>query len=178
MGVPVLTTEYLSYAELDKRAQAYAEAIEAEASTISNFLVFHAGTNRFAIPMPALDEISEMSHGVGLETASSNIMGLTSIRSDMVLLLDLKSLLGLGATSQNATSQRILVLTDNNSHKWAFLVERLEGVFSLDTSQFQSDDDTSQATFGSMVKAVGEHDDKAVGVLEVGELLDAAKRCV
>jgi len=173
-----LTTEYLRYQDLNARALEYAQPVRIDDSAHQNYLVFSVGANRFALPMQALDEIATLSGGIGFETATSVIMGLTNIRGEMILLLDLKNLLGLGTTVQKGDAQKILVLTDNDSHKWAFLVEKLEGVYSLNSAEFQYGNDTTEGTFGIMVKAVGEHDNKAVGLVDVGLVLEAAKRSV
>ena len=172
--------EYLSRSKLEENASRYADSTVGQARTREDYLVFILNGERVAIELKSLDEISEVSNGISLPQTHPSILGLISLRGETVLLFDLASLTGNSAITEPQPHQRVLVLADGVEQRWAFLVERIEGVISLETESFQNaqDREREMELRTDLISAVAEHEDKSLALINIDTLVELARECV
>ena len=172
--------EYLSRTKLEENASLYAESTAGKVRVRADYLVFITGTERVAVDLKSLDEISEVTGGIGLPQTHPSVLGLISLRGETVLLFDLASLTGSSSTSELQSQHRVLVFADDAGQRWAFLVDRIEGVSSLDTSNFQvaQDRDRDVDLRTDLISAVAEHDDRSLALLNIDTLVELARECL
>ena len=172
--------EYLSRTKLEENATLYAESTAGQARVRADYLIFLIGRERVAVDLRTLDEISEVTGGIGLPETHPSILGLISLRGETVILFDLPSLTGSSSTSELQSNHRVLVFADDADQRWAFLVERIEGVASLETSSFQlaQDRDRDVDIRSELINAIAEHDDRSLALLNIDALVELARECL
>ena len=172
--------EYISRTKLDENASLYAESTAGQVRVRADYLVFLTGKERVAVDLRSLDEISEVGGGIGLPQTHPSVLGLISLRGETVLLFDLPSLTGSSATSELQSHHRVLVFADDTGQRWAFLVERVDGVVSLETGGFQlaQDRDRDVDIRSELISAIAEHDDRSLALLNIDALVELARECL
>lgn len=172
--------EYLSRTKLKENASLYAESTAGQVRLRADYLAFLTGQERIAVDLRSLDEISEVTGGIGLPQTHPSVLGLISLRGDTVLLFDLKALTGGGTTSELQSHHRVLVFADEAGQRWAFLVERIDGVVSLETSSFQlaQDRDRDLDIRTDLISAIAEHDSRSLALLNIDALIELARECL
>ena len=172
--------EYLSRSKLEENASRYADSTAGQARTREDYLVFILNGERVAIELKSLDEISEVPNGISLPQTHRSILGLISLRGETVLLFDLASLTGNSAITEPQPQHRVLVFDDGTQQRWAFLVERIEGVVALETESFQQAQERESKTDlrTDLVGAVAEHEDKSLALINIDTLVQLAHECL
>ncbi len=175
-----MAQEYISRRKLEENASLYAESSSGRVRVRADYLVFNLGRDRVAIDIRELDEIGEVSNGIGLPQTHPSVLGLISLRGETVLLFDLPLMTGNGAVTEPRPDQRVLVLADDAEQRWAFLVERIEGVVILETASFQQTQDPGRDSDlrGDLISAVAEHDGKSLALLNTETLIELARECL
>jgi len=69
----------------------------------TRMLVFRLGTERFALPLAAVDEVVEMPEVQPLPDASNTVLGIATLRGELVSIYDPRSLLHAGDSNYGAT---------------------------------------------------------------------------
>ncbi len=83
------TTSLFPAEQLDYWTQIYASEQVEDNSTQLEYLLFSLGQEHFAILMDDLDEVVTLTSGMALPHTSSLIIGLSNVRSDVIVLINL-----------------------------------------------------------------------------------------
>ena len=128
---------FFTQAELEARARSYAVADGNAEGITGEWLLFGVGRWRYALPMTSIDEVAEVGRGVALPHTPPYVLGLLSLRGDVVTLLDLGILLEVRGPVDVNMRQRVLILREDRPDRLGLLVDRIEGVRVLSPEVFR-----------------------------------------
>jgi purine-binding chemotaxis protein CheW len=161
----------MSDAELQEWARFYARsAVDSQhADDASAYVIFVLGGERFAVPLQDLDEVARVECGIGLDHASTLVIGLVNIRGEVVPMLDTAAALRVRGTYQLGSSNRTLVIRDEQGRRTALPVDRVQSIELIGPGQFQFFPDAEDS--GAIRRiAIAEHDGHSMTLLDVSGL--------
>ncbi len=171
---PEAPPDALPDALLEHWTQRYAEpptpaAIAADAA----FVIVRVGPERFAVPMQVLDEVASVAAGIALPHVSALVLGLANVRGELLPLLDTGVLLGVAAGYRLGAANRTLVVRDQRGRRAGLPVDAVESVEALDAETFRSQGAAPAGSGPVRRVGVGEHQGRALTLIDVTPLLAA-----
>jgi chemotaxis signal transduction protein len=162
--------EGLSDSELRHWADVYArdDSAPTETGDASPHVIFQVGGERFAVPLDELDEVARVEVGIGLNHASSLVLGLVNIRGEVVPVLDTAAALGTRGTYRLGNANRTLVVRDARDRRTALPVDGIETIDQLDAALFQGEGADTKAPIRRV--AVGEYAGGSLTLLDLSGL--------
>ena len=158
--------EILQWTELFAREGGATEHTHAE-----ELLLFELGGERFALRLAELDEVASVDNGAMLPNAPSLVAGLSNLRGELLLLIDLGQLLGVRAQPRIGTGNRTLILKDGVGHRCGLMVDAMLQVLSTEEADLRPFRGTAGDPRGELIEAVGEREGRALTLLDAGALL-------
>ncbi|MCP5057429.1 MAG: purine-binding chemotaxis protein CheW [bacterium] len=140
---------------------------DAETEILSEFLAFPLGANRYALPVERIREIVRLRQITPVPRVPREILGIISLRGEIVQVLDLAHLLG-GVPSQPTPTSRIVVLHGDEGDAVGLLVENVASVLRVSEDAF-CDAPGSDTDF---VSGLCEADGEFVSILNLERVLD------
>jgi purine-binding chemotaxis protein CheW len=123
---------------LRARAREAAQAAQVEeAGEREEVLVLHAGGQALALPLRAVEGVTEMSTLAAVPRAAPWVRGLVPFRGEVLLAVELAQLLG-SRTGGIADLKRVVALSAGG-RRVALLVERVSAVRSVSPADFRPD---------------------------------------
>lgn len=160
----------LSEHELDQFARLYASDDDSAAtSSAEPHVIFRLGGERFAIALDDLDEVASVEGGIALPHVTAQVLGLSNVRGELLLLLDTAALLGLATQYRLDSNNRTLVIRDKAEHRVGLPVDAIEAVEDIDLADF-SLHNRGQSASPVRRSALGEHRGGALSLLDVSDL--------
>ncbi len=170
-------TENLTTAQLEEWASFYAQE-ESEAENIwasAEWLLFSVAEEQFILPMTALDEVSEVTLGVGLPHLPPAAIGLINLRGETILTFDLGQMLGLRSSVAPSDKQRVLLFKeqgDEDQQRTAILIDEILTVTDFDESTLQALHEGDESERTRYIDAVTDSSDgRSISRLQVDALL-------
>jgi len=134
----------LSMDELIKdRTKEYSQHTETREvrGELKNFLKFRFGSECYAMEMLYMNEVLKSKRISCIPRQKDFVKGVVNVRGEIVMIVDLKSLLNI--TSETQGSESRMILLKRNSELSGFIADEVFGTEQMDTEDFQS----SLATF-------------------------------
>jgi purine-binding chemotaxis protein CheW len=103
----------------------------------TELVLFRLANERFAVPLDDLDQVACVTSGVAVAHASSMLLGLTSLRGEILPLLDTAALLGTGASLSIGPANRTLIVRDRRGRRSGLPVDGVIGVKHLSLDAFR-----------------------------------------
>lgn len=152
--------------------------VSAEVATISYSLFRVAGV-RLAVPATVVDEICDLGESVALPKAPVHIPGLLSLRGRAVPLLDLRPFLQLSDEAEQDADdaefrQRLVVVTAAGM-RVGIICDRVFGIVTVGTDVLREPEVTRGQRLGDFASKEWHRTDGLVVVLDIAELLEAAR---
>ena len=160
-----------------------AAVAETDATSV---LVFRLGNEWLALPTAALVEVTPTRavHHVPHRTGTA-LEGLVNIRGHLQLCVSLRRLLGLepsagpaaGSPAPDPTT-RLLVIErpgDRGAERWVFRVEEVAGVHRISKASMRAVPSTVSAAARRSTRALFDWQERAVGLLDDGWLMDGLR---
>lgn len=180
----------------DEAARRYAATIEAEDSEKESVLVFRLGAERLALPLAAIDEVSEPRpvHTIPRRT-SSVLRGLTNLRGQLLLCVSLHNLIQAAEAGddgsaeaidvmrkrsrgdersgvQAASKERFVVLRRRDD-RWVFRADHVVGIDYISRLDYLAVPSTSSDAKSSFCRSVFLREATTIGRLDEDRILDA-----
>lgn len=171
MSENLTTTQLEEWASFYAREDSDAENIWASAE----WLLILVADEQFTLPMTALDEVSEVTLGVGLPHLPPAAIGLINLRGETILTFDLGQMLGLRNGVSPNEKQRVLLFkeqTDSDQQRTAFLVDEILTVTDFDESALQPLHEGDESERARYIDAVTDGSDgRSISRLQIDALL-------
>jgi chemotaxis-related protein WspD len=180
----------------DEAARRYAATIEAEDSEKESVLVFQLGNERLALPLAAIDEVSEPRPVHRIPRRMSNVLrGLTNLRGQLLLFISLHGLIhvvetdaergGVGIdesrggtivddrTRARATAKERFVVLRRRDDRWVFRADHVVGIDYISRLDYLAVPSTSADVKSSFCRSVFLREGATIGRLDEDRILDA-----
>jgi purine-binding chemotaxis protein CheW len=112
-----------------------AEGPETDTDTVTEYLAFMLADEEYAVKVEDMREIIRLQHITSVPRSPDFILGITSIRGEIVPVFDIRKRLGL-EVREPSRSTRILVISDDGSPH-GMLVDSVTGVVRLSAGDIE-----------------------------------------
>jgi purine-binding chemotaxis protein CheW len=134
---------------------------------VAQLLVFRLGAERFAVDLALVDEVIDAPASQRLPDAPANVVGLASIRGELVSVYDARSILHVGDERQSAA-----LLFVRDGRRVALAIDDVFDAITVDESELiaaPAVDDSDRVLVGLVRR-----NSSLIAVVDAGALLDAA----
>lgn len=166
-------------ADLDAGASLAGRPVEQGSTRSVRVLLFRIGHEIAALPIRHLRRATLAARPIPIPHRGGGVLrGLCNIRGELVLCADLHRLLGLPAcesitpTDKSPDSRRMVVIGPPDN-AWAFEVDTLFGVESVDPAAFREPPLTVEYALADYTSGVTEVGDRCVTILDAERVLSA-----
>lgn len=165
--------------DLDAGAAMAAQPAEMRGGRITRILLFRLGEETAGVQARALRRVTPLARAVPIPHRSSGVLrGVCNIRGELVLCADMHRLLGLperAAVAAGGPDSRRMVVVGPAENSWAFEVDALMGIESVDPAAFRSPPVTVEHAIGDFTLGVTEVGGQSVTVLDAERILAGFK---
>ncbi|HTS60466.1 MAG TPA: chemotaxis protein CheW [Candidatus Acidoferrales bacterium] len=139
----------------------------AAATQLDSCIVFLLAETRYALPIRSVLELDAMPRVTTVPNVPGFVRGVTNLRGEIVVVLDLRALLGLAAF-ESAERGRILVVRTKDQQTAALAVDEVRGTAALALAELAQSPIHDALT--PFLLGVGEHQDRVLNVLDLDKL--------
>lgn len=111
------------------------ESSESAACVTRDYVVFHLGRERYALPSTLAREVLRLPRMIRVPRVARHIRGVINLRGQIVAVTDLRPLFGLAGEETSSTGQ--LIVVEAAGLLTALLTDRVEGIRSLDLATIE-----------------------------------------
>ncbi|MFB1051210.1 chemotaxis protein CheW [Paraliobacillus sp. JSM ZJ581] len=137
---------------------------------IEKYIVFQLQGQSYAASIQQIVSIELLQEVVALPQASEFIDGITTLRGEVVPIIDLKTRMGL-MRSQKTDQTRVL-LSNVNHVQVGFVVDEANDVIDIDASTIEDAPTTIKGVNGNFLKGVAKLNDRLLLVLDLKHILN------
>lgn len=139
------------------------------APSASQFLTFRLDQELFAIEVSRVREVLEFSTITKVPGTPSFMRGVINLRGNVVPVVDLRLKLGLGPTQMTVETCVVIaeIAVDGESTVLGALVDAVQEVIDLDTSQVAPPPRIGKQIDSSAIRAMGKREDRFVMILDL-----------
>ncbi len=140
-----------------------------EIGPLAKFVIFRLAEQGYAIPMQRVLETDRMPRVTFVPGLPSSLRGITNLRGDILPIVDLRQLFGLGETELTA-GHRLLVVKSNDDSQVGLIVDALGGLgtFGMDLSPDEVQIENEEIK--QLLNGRGEHKGQTVRVLDLDKV--------
>lgn len=136
------------------------------------FTIFELNGEDFGVSVESMDEIVKDVDSFNVPASPDYVLGATNLRGNVVPILDLKSLLGLGKTED--TWEEVLLLRFNGK-RYAMPVDKVKDMIAPKKDQMVNPSSITNLRDKNIEWMIKLDTDRSVRVIDVGEILDSLK---
>ncbi len=168
-------------AELESGAELAARPMAPGNRRASRYLLFRVGDETAALVATALRRVTPVVRTRPIPHRVSGVLrGVCNIRGELVLCADLHRLLGLarggaGADEGTASDPRRMVVAGPADNSWAFEVDALVGIESIDPAEIHAPPVTVEYALADFTAGVTEAGGRSVTILDAERVLAGFK---
>lgn len=166
MSEPAVPTRAAPRWEALARAALHREAQE-DTAVRREFVAFHLDGDAYALPIERVREIVRLRPMTPVPRVPAAIVGVISLRGEVVEVLDLRLRLGLESRAP-ARSSRIVVLHSDDGSVSGLLVDSVRDVMRIPVDQMRSTSGGDQDTVAALLV----RGDEFVSLLDLDRVLD------
>jgi purine-binding chemotaxis protein CheW len=144
------------------------EPAPAAATALEEYLTFKVGDEEFAVPIDHAREVMRAPGITEVPRAPAHVLGVVTVRGEVVAVIDVKSRLGLGKGP--GAGARIMIV-DAGDGPLGLLVDEVASVVRLPRGAIEPCPQGIQATAADCVKGIGRYRDRLFMVVDVAALL-------
>jgi len=137
------------------------------------YLVFTLAGARYAVPMSQVLEVAKLGNFTPVPNLPDWILGITSLRGDIVSIVDLRALLNLEPEDHADNHNLLVTQTFEGDITACLVVEQVAGIAHVSASQIQTIDTVSDDRLSLYVRGVQVHDGGLLSVLNLEGLLQS-----
>ncbi len=156
-----------NYAEYDESEEK--EKTEAKIELLS----FGVSEEEYAFPIAEVSEIIKYQAITVIPRCPDYILGIISLRGEIIPIFDLNRRLGLGDTS--LAEEPIIIIVHSGTESAGFLVERIMGILKVTTRDFEVTPEVVSPEKAEYFKGVVRFSERLATVLNIERLLDMSE---
>ena len=137
--------------------------VTGERHAARQFVVFHVGTEEYALPIGQIQEVIRWTQPRSVASEDPCLIGVISLRGKIVPVGDLAGRLGVSATH---TEDSKIVIIETESQTVGMIVDAVDEVLSIEDDQL----DMSTVTDRDIVRGIAKLDQRLVVILEAEAL--------
>lgn len=134
-------------------------------------VTFHVGDVLLGIDIQEIQEIGRQLDVVPVPHAPLCIRGVVNLRGEVVTVLDLRTILGMGATPLTPHSRNLIIQT--GSERIGLLVDRMAAVVTANAGDIDPPPPNLPVAHSCFIRGVHRMEGTLLGILAVQELLRA-----
>jgi len=148
---------------------AVADRAEATASDEVEFVTFYVGDLLIGANILQVEEINRQVEVTNVPHVPKSVRGVINLRGDVVTVVDLKTILGLGQTEIGQNTRTVVV--NSEGERVGLLVDQVADVVSARESEVDAPPANIRGADGRLFKGVHKLEDELLVVLDVGTAL-------
>jgi len=133
-------------------------------------IVFSLAGARYAIPIRSVLELDALPQLTTVPNVPGFVRGVANLRGEIIAVLDLRALLGLGRPEGGAGRSRILVVRSSSQQIAALAVDDVRGAAGVALSKLTRPAGMAETKVMPVLLGIGEHQDRLLSVLDVDKL--------
>lgn len=137
------------------------------------YIIFTLAGARYAVPMSQVLEVVKLGNFTPVPNLPDWILGITSLRGDIVSIVDLRALLNLEPEDYADNHNLLVTQTFEGDITACLVVEQVAGFAQVSASQIQTIDIVSDDRLAPYVRGVHVHDGGLLSVLNLEGLLQS-----
>ncbi len=145
-----------------------------QAAPSLEILSFHAGEEEYAFNVMEIREIIRQEKITAIPRCPDYILGIISLRGEIVPVIDLKRRLDLKGGGQTAEEPMIVVI-QHGEESAGFLVERVSGIVRVEEREVEPPPEVISPDKAEFLEGVVRSQEGLVAILKVEKLLDVAQ---
>ncbi|CQR46516.1 Chemotaxis protein CheW [Paraliobacillus sp. PM-2] len=138
--------------------------------SIEKYIVFQLKGQAYAASIQQIISIELLQEVVALPQASDFIDGITTLRGEVVPIIDLKTRMGLSRSQK--TDQTRILLSHVNNVQVGFVVDEANDVIDIDASTIEEAPTTIKGVNGDFLKGVAKFTDRLLLILDLEHVLN------
>ncbi len=135
----------------------------------SKFVIFRLAEQVYAIPMQRVLETDRMPRVTFVPGLPSSLRGITNLRGDILPIVDLRQLFGLGETELTA-GHRLLIVKSNDNSQVGLIVDALGGLGTFGIDRSPDLQQIENQELKQLLNGCGEHKGQTVNVLDLDKV--------
>jgi purine-binding chemotaxis protein CheW len=135
------------------------------------FVTFYVGNLLLGAEICHVEEINRHVDVTPVAHASEWVQGVVNLRGEVVTVLDLRQVLGLGCTENGATTRSVVVSSEGE--RIGLLVDRIADVVTAQRSEIKLSPANLAAAHERFIQGVVELENELLAVLNISEVLAA-----
>jgi purine-binding chemotaxis protein CheW len=137
----------------------------------AKFIVFVLAETSLAVPLQDVLEIHRMPRITPIPNVPGWILGVTNLRGDILSVVDLRGLLGLGASPSERSGLIMVVRSRDHELTTALVVDRVPGMVNLDPDRFSMPTSGLDGPIAQYLRGVAEDRDRLLALIDLDALL-------
>lgn len=138
--------------------------------SIEKYIVFQLQGQSYAASIQQIVSIELLQEVVALPQTSEFIDGITTLRNEVVPIIDLKTRMGL--TRSEKTDQTRVLLSNVNHVQVGFVVDEANDVIDIDASTIEEAPTTIKGVNGNFLQGVAKLEDRLLLLLDLEHILN------
>ncbi|WP_182201290.1 chemotaxis protein CheW [Paraliobacillus salinarum] len=138
--------------------------------SIEKYIVFQLQGQSYAASIQQIVSIELLQEVVALPQTSEFIDGITTLRNEVVPIIDLKTRMGLTRSQQ--TDQTRVLLSNVNHVQVGFVVDEANDVIDIDASTIEEAPTTIKGVNGNFLQGVAKLEDRLLLLLDLEHILN------
>jgi purine-binding chemotaxis protein CheW len=135
------------------------------------YVIVALDQTRYAIPINNMLEVSRLRGLTALPSGPDWLLGLTSLRGDIISVIDCRALFQMPPVRQPEQHRLCVVRTQNHDLTTGLIVDRVEGLVYLSTEQISETAVAAGEVVAPWLQGVCQHDLRLLNVLRMETLL-------
>ena len=140
-----------------------------------SYLTFEVGGHCYAVNLKLIREVRALPSFTAVSHAPDYILGVTSLRGEIVPIVDLRKRFSLSdslqAQQSNAKNSTLILVTDIDSRRIAVTVDAVNDVIELGEDQLQAIPKTTMAIDLEYLLGMAQHGSTVVLLIDVAKIL-------
>ena len=140
-----------------------------EIGPLAKFVIFRLAEEVYAIPMQRVLETDRMPRVTFVPGLPASLRGITNLRGDILPIVDLRQIFGLGETELTA-GHRLLVVKSNDDSQVGLIVDALGGLGTFGIELSPDERQIENEEIKQLMNGRGEHKGQTVNVLDLDKV--------
>lgn len=154
---------------------AASDAVRPDTARRAKFIVFTLAETNLAVTLEDVLEIHRMPRVTPIPNVPDWVLGVTNLRGDILSVVDLRGLLGLGASPSERSGLIMVVRSRDHEVTTALVVDRVPGMATLDPERFAMPTSGLDGPLAHYLRGVAEDRDRLLALIDMDALLRSAE---
>jgi purine-binding chemotaxis protein CheW len=157
--------------EVNDAAALQTSAAKGQSDDAQSHLMFWLDQQLYAVNLTSIREVRKVPPLTRVAHSPSYLLGVGSIRGEIVPVIDLKTRFCLPSTSESSI-EKLIIITEVNGRRAAVTVDSISEVFSVSKSQISAIPKTAMAIDIKYLKGMVQHDGHILLLVDLEKILE------